>query len=616
MLAVYLNIPSGTRYELTGTRSTSPVLSPIESLTSLSGTTTRSDVASPGRAGSKPGRSRFEPIQAEVEFYLHAEDGETMEQVYADFRESWSLANEGPPVVLEIYSDKAGGPYYYEMWLNDLLPGFPVDSRTRTSMPIVVPVLIPSGLAHSWIYGDEDFPGAIKTEPGVVDNRLGSVPVYPTFKSITEDRSGWVTVPSGASGELVFEGDEEITLDPLTSRVGLLAEAVPAGEIATFDYDDTLAMAYKIQVADPWSRDYVGEGTPVSPPVAFPNYPGEGGSGSSGISPQHYRDVRNYGATGDGVTDDTAAIQAALDAVPPRGGRVYFPAGRYIVREQSLREGSEDTYAALFPKENTTMIGDGKTSIIQLADGTEKVDVIFAKGKNKLRFEGLEIDGGPRATPYWTTCFQLLECHDLVMKDVDITRGNIDGIWLYNSTRFNLDSVHAYNNGAYREDGSGVHLDTCWGGQVSNVSSHNNGFHGVILSSCWEMSLSNLECYSNGWQGLHLQTGTNKVTVSGAILRGNGRGLYLRDWGTDNNLLSNLMVAHNDYAGVMTWVTYGNLINGMQLIQNGENGIRLEVNDDELFVSDVLFNGNGWDDWYITDNAALYIDGTRVYNPA
>ena len=42
-------------------------------------------------------------------------------------------------------------------------------------------------------------------------------------------------------------------------------------------------------------------------------------------------DVRAYGATGDGVTDDTAAIQAVINNAAINGGVVFFPAGDYLV---------------------------------------------------------------------------------------------------------------------------------------------------------------------------------------------------------------------------------------------------------------------------------------------
>jgi parallel beta-helix repeat protein len=47
--------------------------------------------------------------------------------------------------------------------------------------------------------------------------------------------------------------------------------------------------------------------------------------------------VRDFGARGNG-DDDTRAIQRAIDALPPRGGTVYVPAGTYMIdAERSIR---------------------------------------------------------------------------------------------------------------------------------------------------------------------------------------------------------------------------------------------------------------------------------------
>lgn len=50
--------------------------------------------------------------------------------------------------------------------------------------------------------------------------------------------------------------------------------------------------------------------------------------------PDSVYDVGNYGARGDGLTDDTSAIQAAAIAARERGGGIlYFPAGIYMTRQ-------------------------------------------------------------------------------------------------------------------------------------------------------------------------------------------------------------------------------------------------------------------------------------------
>lgn len=54
--------------------------------------------------------------------------------------------------------------------------------------------------------------------------------------------------------------------------------------------------------------------------------------------------VKDFGAVGDGVADDTVAIQAAINAVfAAGGGTVYFPSGTYLVSTIALAWGSAST---------------------------------------------------------------------------------------------------------------------------------------------------------------------------------------------------------------------------------------------------------------------------------
>jgi hypothetical protein len=54
-------------------------------------------------------------------------------------------------------------------------------------------------------------------------------------------------------------------------------------------------------------------------------------AGPDPFDPAKVRNVRDFGARGDGLTDDTAAIQAAIG---PGTGITYFPSGTYVVNEE------------------------------------------------------------------------------------------------------------------------------------------------------------------------------------------------------------------------------------------------------------------------------------------
>src|SRR5215467_11441399 len=60
--------------------------------------------------------------------------------------------------------------------------------------------------------------------------------------------------------------------------------------------------------------------------------PGPAGGTDGGVGAPYWLNVKDFGATGDGSTDDTAAIQAAINAaIDQGGGTVYVPVGNYVI---------------------------------------------------------------------------------------------------------------------------------------------------------------------------------------------------------------------------------------------------------------------------------------------
>jgi len=98
--------------------------------------------------------------------------------------------------------------------------------------------------------------------------------------------------------------------------------------------------------------------------------------------------VAAYGAKGDGVTDDTASIQAAINACGALGGTVVFPAGAYLV-----------SAPIKLPASNTslmTLAGYGAT--IRLTNATPRFLVwnrtAMHQTFRKFSVVGFEVDAG------------------------------------------------------------------------------------------------------------------------------------------------------------------------------------------------------------------------------
>lgn len=75
---------------------------------------------------------------------------------------------------------------------------------------------------------------------------------------------------------------------------------------------------------------------------------------SSSVNGLGWFNVEDYGAVHDNSTDDTAAIQAAINAAETAGGGVvYFPRGRYVIAG-ALQDAARSNAQILLPRRNTT----------------------------------------------------------------------------------------------------------------------------------------------------------------------------------------------------------------------------------------------------------------------
>jgi hypothetical protein len=111
-------------------------------------------------------------------------------------------------------------------------------------------------------------------------------------------------------------------------------------------------------------------------------------------------DVCEFGAVGDGITDDRAAIQAALDAcASTSGGIVVFPAptSHYSIQSEHPDYAG---HGLVIRQHNTTLIGPGYVdrAILKAGDSTSLTSVLAAgvrsdnNGRLGLRLENISID--------------------------------------------------------------------------------------------------------------------------------------------------------------------------------------------------------------------------------
>lgn len=174
----------------------------------------------------------------------------------------------------------------------------------------------------------------------------------------------------------------------------------------------------------------------------------------------------DYGAVGDGVADDTAAIQQALTACNAlQGGTVYLPRGEYKIT------------AALQMFDHVRLLGDGDfvTEIHQVTNNQHGLigDTLIYVNIESLRLTGTGSGNGSGQGIKFTTEFDYC-----LMRDVTVTDWGSTGIEIEQPIVTNFTRVTSRLNGAsgFYIHGTGLgagtslSLDSCW--------AHDNVAHG------------------------------------------------------------------------------------------------------------------------------------------
>lgn len=263
----------------------------------------------------------------------------------------------------------------------------------------------------------------------------------------------------------------------------------------------------RLRLDGQWELYFPGDTLPVvtsTGPAPPADYGVGGGSGATYTLPDAYgisvKDSR-FDAKGDGTTNDTAAILAALNYVKPAGGKLYLPRGTYMTDPIDLRGYSNITFEGENPSAErpylpvtTFKFRTGGAVGLQMSDVTTSgIPAGSAQGivvRNLLLHGNGVVDSN-------------VNCNkSVVLENVAARYSLQDGIVLEGMTYpATLRNVVSSSNGRY-----GLYAKSPYSTSFSlkNVECNSNGSHGVVIEGGSACVLDTVLAQSNGGDGFFI----------------------------------------------------------------------------------------------------------------
>ena len=148
--------------------------------------------------------------------------------------------------------------------------------------------------------------------------------------------------------------------------------------------------------------------------------------------------VRGYGATGNGTTDDTTAIQAAITAAEVSGGVVEFPAGNYLI--SSTLTITTPNVALRGVNDWTSWVGTPGGAVIKVASGTSSPLITISA--SNIGVQGLSfttVSGTAPATPITVSGSSGSQINNISLRRLYAT--NLGGLSATYMNRFVVEDV-------------------------------------------------------------------------------------------------------------------------------------------------------------------------------